>query len=58
MAASLSPAEAEELEPAALVEDEADCMGLIFWLSSVLIQTGYVLQWTGWAGQSSGGWQE
>ena len=36
-AASLSSAEVEELEPAAVFEDEADCMGLIFWLSGVLV---------------------
>ena len=47
MAASLSSAEAEELVLAAVFEDEAGCMGLIFWLSGVLVQTGYVLQWTG-----------
>ena len=43
MAASLSSAEAEELEPTGAFEDEAGCMGLIFWLSGVLIQTVYVL---------------
>ena len=37
-AASLSSAEAEELEPAAVCENEAGCMGLIFWLSGVLVQ--------------------
>ena len=41
-AASLSSVEAEELEPAVVCEDEAGCMGLIFWLSGVLVQTGYV----------------
>ena len=44
MAASLPLAEVEELELAAVCEDEADCMGLIFWLSSELVQMGYVLQ--------------
>ena len=43
MAASLSSAEAEELEPTGVFEDEAGCMGLIFWLSGVLVQTVYVL---------------
>ena len=47
MVASLSSAEAEELELAGIFEDEAGCMGLIFRLSGVLVQTGYVLQWTG-----------
>ena len=42
-AASLSSAEAEEREPAGIFEDETGCMGLIFWLSGVLVQTGYVL---------------
>ena len=40
MVASLSSAEAEELEPTAVFEDRADCMGLIFWLSGMLVQTG------------------
>ena len=44
MAASLSSVEAEELVPAAVFEDEVDCMGLIFWLSGVLVQTGYVIK--------------
>ena len=44
MAASLASAEAEELESAAVFEDEAGCMVLIFWLSGVLVQTGYVFQ--------------
>ena len=44
VAASLSSAEAEELVPAAVFEDDAGCMGLIFWLSGVLVQTGYVLK--------------
>ena len=44
MAASLSSAEAEELESGAVCEDEAGCMGLIFGLSGVLVQSGYVLQ--------------
>ena len=43
-AASLSSVEAEELDPAAVGEDEADFMGLIFRLSGVLVQTGCVLQ--------------
>ena len=33
MAASLSSVETEELETAAVLEGEAGCMGLIFWLS-------------------------
>ena len=41
---SLSSAEVEELGPAGVFEDETGCMGLIFWLSSVLVQTGYVLK--------------
>ena len=36
-AAPRSSAEAEELEPAGVFEDETDCMGLIFWLSGVLV---------------------
>ena len=44
MVASLSSGEAEELEPAGVFEDEAGCMGLIFWLSGMLVQAGYVLQ--------------
>ena len=36
-AASLSSAEAEEREQAAVFEDETGCMGLIFWLSGVLV---------------------
>ena len=44
MAASLALAEGEELELAPVCEDEADCMGLIFLLSDLLVQTGYVLQ--------------
>ena len=43
MAASLSSAEAEELEPTGVFEDEAGCMGLIFWLSGVLVQAGNFL---------------
>ena len=43
-AASLSSTEAEELEPTPVCEDEIGCMGLIFRLSGVLVQTGYVLQ--------------
>ena len=39
-AASLSSAEAEELEPVVVCEDEVGCMGLIFWLSGVLAQMG------------------
>ena len=39
-AASLSSAETEEREPTGVFDDEAGCMGLIFWLSDVLIQTG------------------
>ena len=35
-AASLSSAEAGELEPTGVFEDEAGCMGLIFWLSGAL----------------------
>ena len=42
MAASLFSAEAEEREPAGVFEEEAGCMGLIFWLSGVLVRTGYV----------------
>ena len=38
MAASLSSVEAEELEPTAVFENEAGCMGLIFWLSGVQVQ--------------------
>ena len=41
-AASRSSVEAKELEQADVFEDEAGCMGLIFWLSGVLAQTGYV----------------
>ena len=44
MAASLPLAEVEELELAPVCEDEADCMGLIFWLSGLLVQMGYVLK--------------
>ena len=44
VAASLSSAEAEELEPAGIFEDEAGCMSLIFRLSGVLVQTGYIFQ--------------
>ena len=44
MAASLSSAKAEELEPAAVFEDEAGCIELIFWLSDVPVRTGYVLK--------------
>ena len=44
MVASLSSGKAEELEPAGVFEDEVDCMGLIFWLSGALVQTGYILQ--------------
>ena len=36
-AASLFSAEAEELEPTSVFEDEVGCMGLIFWLSGVLM---------------------
>ena len=36
MAASLFSAEAEELVPATVFEDEAGCMVLIFWLSGAL----------------------
>ena len=36
-AVSISSAEAEELEPTGVLEDETDCMGLIFWLSGVLV---------------------
>ena len=43
MTASPSSAEAKELEPTGIFE-EAGCMGLIFWLSGVLVQTGCVLQ--------------
>ena len=43
MAASLSSVGAEEVEPTGVFEDEAGCMGLIFLLSGVLVQTGYVL---------------
>ena len=42
MAASLSSVGAEELEPTDVFEDEAGCMGLIFWLSGVLVQMGHV----------------
>ena len=41
-AASLSSVEAEELEPAGVFADEAGCMNLIFWLSGVLVQMGYI----------------
>ena len=47
VASSLSPAEAEQLEPTGVFEDEAGCMSLIFWLSGVAVQTGYVFQHTG-----------
>ena len=43
-ATSLPSAETEEREPTGVVEDEADCMGLIFWLSGVLVQTVYVFR--------------
>ena len=48
-AASLSSVEAEELEPTGVFADdvsanEAGCMGLIFWLTGVLVQMGYASQ--------------
>ena len=46
-ATSLSSAEVEELELTGVFEDEAGCMGLIFWLSGVGVQTSYVFQHTG-----------
>ena len=36
-AVSLSSLEAEELVSACVFEDETGCMGLIFWLSGVLV---------------------